>query len=428
MNRKFSTYSVSSSSHLKDRLLAWAASFHVCCLLDTCGYILPYHSYDMLVGAGVAERFVAGQDLLSSLSAFDIGTKDWIFGHVGYDACRPADEGFSGKKSGSGFPGTFLFVPEVVVQLQKDVLSIGVLHRQADDIYQEILAATPSPEKKHHARFSHRVSREQFIDAVAVLQRHIRRGDCYEINYCQEFFTELLVADPADLYRQLTIISPSPFSGFYKVNDQYALCASPERYLKKIGDKLISQPIKGTAPRAPHDPILDEQHRLLLQQSKKDRSENVIVVDLVRNDISRVCQPGTVVVEELFGIFAFPTVYQMISTVTGRLQPGHDFARVLEATFPMGSMTGAPKKKVLELIDRYESANRGLYSGTIGYIDPLKNYDFNVVIRTLLYNRQTGYMSYFTGAGITHMSDAEQEYEECLLKATALNRLFGGSG
>lgn len=428
MTRTFSSYDISGYPDLKDKLLAWAASFSVCCLLDSFGYNLTDHSHDLLIGAGVAESFVAGEDLLTSLSSFDASTEDWIFGNIGYDACRQKEENFNRDRNGSGFADVFLFVPQIVVQWQDDLLSIGVLHHQADDIFQGILKAVVPLKKQYNVHLGPRISRRAFIDTVAALQHHIQRGDCYEINYCQEFFGESPDADPADLYRQLTTISPNPFSSFYKVHDQYALCASPERYMKKTGDRLISQPIKGTAPRAHQDLELDKQYRLQLQESEKDRRENVIVVDLVRNDLSLVCEPGSVVVEELFGIYAFPTVYQMMSTVAGTLRPGQDFARVLGATFPMGSMTGAPKKKVMELIDRYEPVNRGLYSGTIGYIDPNKNYDFNVVIRTILYNQHTGFINYFAGAGITSMSDPEQEYEECLLKASAVNSLFGGSG
>ncbi|MEO6917401.1 MAG: anthranilate synthase component I family protein [Chitinophagaceae bacterium] len=424
MTRTFSSFSINGYPDLKDKLLAWAASFPVCCLLDTFGYDLPNHSYDMLIGAGAAKSFSSGEDFFPSLSAFDAGTKDWIFGHIGYDACRQDRESFYRDNNGSGFGDVYLFVPEIVVQLHGDTLSIGVLQYSANDVLKDIIATVLPPEKKYHVQLLPRVSHKDFIDTVVALQQHIHRGDCYEINYCQEVFVESLDADPADLYRQLTAISPNPFSSFYKVHDQYALCASPERYMKKTNDKIMSQPIKGTAPRAPHDAQLDERNRLQLLHSEKDRRENVIVVDLVRNDLSRVCLPGTVVVDELFGIYSFPTVYQMISTVSGRLEPGQDFAHVLEATFPMGSMTGAPKKKVLELIDRYEVVNRGLYSGTIGYIDPDKNFDFNVVIRTIMYNRKTGYMNYFSGAGITSLSDPESEYEECLLKASAVNRLF----
>jgi para-aminobenzoate synthetase component 1 len=375
----------------------------------------------------VAEAFQPAQDLFSSLSAFDARTRDWIFGHVGFDAVRDPGDHPGGQQSGSCFPGVYLFIPEVVVELKADTLRIGVLHHDAGTVYGHIMGCEPLPAKQYHAQVTGRITREQFINTIETLQQHIRRGDCYEINYCQEFFAESVLADPADLYRQLTAVSPNPFSCFYRVHDQYALCASPERYLKKQGDFILSQPIKGTAPRAPQDPALDEQNRIMLQHSEKDRRENVIVVDLVRNDLSRICEPGTVQVEDLFGVYAFPTVYQMISTVTGKLMAGQDFSRVLEATFPMGSMTGAPKKRVLELIDRYEPVRRGLYSGTIGYITPEKEYDFNVVIRTILYNGGTGYMNYFAGAGITHLSDAAAEYEECLLKAAALVRLFGSN-
>ena len=149
-----------------------------------------------------------------------------------------------------------------------------------------------------------------------------------------------------------------------------------------------------------------------------------MVVDLVRNDLSRVCKEGTVTVEELFGVYRFPQVHQMISTIKGELRDGMNLADVLKASFPMGSMTGAPKKRVLELIEQFERTKRGLYSGAVGYIDPKGDYDFNVVIRSLLYNASAKYLNYQVGGGITFYSDAEKEYEECLLKATAIRQLL----
>ncbi|MGE5108495.1 MAG: chorismate-binding protein, partial [Sphingobacteriales bacterium] len=251
------------------------------------------------------------------------------------------------------------------------------------------------------------------------------RGDCYEINYCQEFFAKNCIINPVEVYNSLNKISPNPFSCFYKVENNYLLCASPERYLKKTGNKIITQPIKGTSARNIADNALDVSNRDLLYKSEKDKSENVMVVDLVRNDLSKVCKEGTVNVEELFGIYTYPQVYQMISTVSGELEENITIEEIIRSTFPMGSMTGAPKLRVLQLIEKYEKTKRGLFSGAVGYINPVKDFDFNVVIRSILYNAANRYLSYQTGSGITFYSDAEKEYEECLLKAKAIKQVLG---
>ena len=219
-------------------------------------------------------------------------------------------------------------------------------------------------------------------------------------------------------------ISPNPFSALYRLNDKYCICASPERYFKKSGNKIFSQPIKGTAKRNLANPELDEFSKQRLQNSEKEKSENVMVVDLVRNDLSRVCKSGTVKVDELFGIYSFPQVHQMISTISGDLEDGIDWVDVVKATFPMGSMTGAPKRSVLEIIERYESTKRGLFSGAIGYVTPQGDADFNVVIRIILYNQSTQYLSFQVGSAITFYSNAIEEYEECLLKANAMQQVL----
>jgi para-aminobenzoate synthetase component 1 len=197
---------------------------------------------------------------------------------------------------------------------------------------------------------------------------------------------------------------------------------SPERYLKKEGKTILSQPIKGTAKRYPDNPELDLKNLNALKDSEKERAENIMVVDLVRNDLSKICEHGSVHVDELCKVYSFPQVHQMISTVSGTLRDDVQFSDAVKATFPMGSMTGAPKKKVMELIERYEKSKRGLFSGSIGYITPYNDFDFNVVIRSVLYNAATRYLSFHTGSAITFSSDPEKEYEECLLKAAAIKK------
>ena len=276
----------------------------------------------------------------------------------------------------------------------------------------------------NHIAFEQRFSKEKYIETIEKLRAHILRGDCYEINFCQEFFAEHAFIDPVETYQLLSSISPSPFAAFYKLNDKFLLCASPERYLKKDGDNIISQPIKGTGRRNIADAIIDEQNKEQLYNSSKDRSENVMVVDLVRNDLSKLCIEGSVHVDELFGIYSFPQVHQMISTISGILQPGLSFTEIIKQTFPMGSMTGAPKKKVMELIEKYENVKRGIFSGAVGYIKPGGDFDFNVIIRSLMYNQSNQYLSYLVGSAITFYSKATEEYEECLLKAAAIKKVF----
>jgi para-aminobenzoate synthetase component 1 len=206
--------------------------------------------------------------------------------------------------------------------------------------------------------------------------------------------------------------------------DKYLICASPERFLKKTGNKIISQPMKGTARRDLQDAAMDEQLKQTLFLDAKERSENVMVVDLVRNDLSKICTDGTVQVDELFGVYTFPQVHQMVSTVSGELKADVSFSDIIDASFPMGSMTGAPKYRVMQLIDEYEPIGRGLFSGSVGYIDPEGNFDFNVIIRSIFYNSSTNTLSYYAGSAITFYSDAVKEWEECLLKAEAIKKVL----
>ena len=282
-----------------------------------------------------------------------------------------------------------------------------------------VLSGTPS-----HIEVKTRFTRDAYIETVHKLQQHILRGDCYEINFCQEFYNENAVIDPLQVYRSLSRESPNPFSCYYKLDDKYLLCASPERYLRKSGNKVTSQPIKGTTRRNGNNAGVDISNREALLHSAKERSENIMIVDLVRNDLAKVCIEGSVKVDELMGIYAFPQVYQMISTISGEADEKTPVTELLKATFPMGSMTGAPKKRVMQLIEQYEKTKRGLFSGAVGYFSPQKDMDFNVVIRSLLYNASNRYLSFQTGSAITFYSRPEDEYEECLLKAGAIKKVL----
>jgi para-aminobenzoate synthetase component I len=221
----------------------------------------------------------------------------------------------------------------------------------------------------------------------------------------------------------LNAISPTPFSGFFKLKDRYILSATPERFLCKRGNKLISQPIKGTAKRSA-DLAEDLRIKAALKVNIKEQSENVMIVDLVRNDLTKSAVKGSVKVDELFGIYSFPQVHQMISTISCELDPTVDLIEAIRNTFPMGSMTGAPKIKAMELIDQYERSKRGVYSGSFGCISPTGDFDFNVIIRSILYNAEEQYLSFQVGGAITYAANAEEEYEECLLKASAIMQVL----
>jgi para-aminobenzoate synthetase component 1 len=270
------------------------------------------------------------------------------------------------------------------------------------------------------------ISAAEYKNAITELKKHILKGDCYEINFCQHFFATDVSIDPLFYYQQLSAVSPNPFSAFYKLNDKYCLCASPERFLKKKGTTLISQPIKGTSKRNLSDYSEDTRQKNHLLNSSKERSENVMIVDLVRNDLSKICLEGSVHVKELFGIYSFPQVHQMISTVEGKVDHNTAWTKIIEACFPMGSMTGAPKIKVMELIKKYEHSPRGLFSGSIGYVAPDGDFDFNVVIRSLMYDESKKIISFKAGGGITFNSDVSEEYEESLLKAAAIMQVLKG--
>ncbi len=355
-----------------------------------------------------------------------LNRNNWLFGHLNYDLKNELENLKSEHPDNIGFPEIFFFEPSVLIRLNEHQIIIEA--DNPDRIFKEITKESLNLKDEKIStgtiKIRNRIEKGEYLFTVQKLKEHILRGDCYEINFCQEFYAEQVTIDPLDIYKKLSDISPNPFSALYKLEDKWMICASPERFLKKEGNKILSQPIKGTSKRVPGNESEDEENRLNLFGSEKDRSENVMVVDLVRNDLSKICKEGTVNVEELFGIYSFPQVHQMISTISGTLKPNINFSDIIRATFPMGSMTGAPKKRVMELIEQYEKTKRGIFSGAIGYISPDGDFDFNVIIRSILYNDASGYLSFQAGSAITFYSDAEKEWEECLLKAEAMKQVL----
>jgi para-aminobenzoate synthetase component I len=402
-------------------MLNWAQRFNIFCFLDNQDYTIQPHHYECLLAVGANNRLDATQADFSAIDTF-LQKNTWFFGHLSYELGQSWYGLPAAAVDPIGFPSYLFFQPQYLIRLKGgEVIIEGI---DPVSVLSEIQAQNISPTQSSTVAFQSRYTKEAYIETIKKLQQHIQLGDCYEINFCQEFFATGVEINPLSLFLKLLEVSPNPFSALYKVDDSYLLCASPERFLCKEGNKLLSQPIKGTSKRFPTDEALDMAAKEGLFHSAKDRSENVMVVDLVRNDLSKVCLEGSVLVEELFGIYTFPQVHQMISTITGTVKPNIGFAEIIQATFPMGSMTGAPKKRVMELIHQYEFGSRGIFSGSVGYIRPDGNFDFNVVIRSIMYNTQTKYLSYQVGSGITIYSDPEKEWEECLLKAAAIKKVL----
>lgn len=408
-------------------MLNWVNRFNIFCLLDNQHYKLNKPAFECLLAAGskTSVELQAGNAFDTLRQFYAENKSEWLFGHFGYDLKNEAEKLSSNNFDGVGFADMHFFVPQVVIELGEKEVKI-FSETEAEIIYGQIVTAATEIKQSAKTPLSvkNRINRQDYISIIEKLRQHILRGDCYEINLCQEFFAEDAAIDPLYIYNRLTTVSPNPFSAFYKLNTRYCLSASPERYLKKEGARIFSQPIKGTSKRNLVNIAEDELAKKYLLESEKEKSENVMVVDLVRNDLSRICTPGSVQVDELFGIYSFPQVHQMISTVSGEVEEGKDWIDCVQATFPMGSMTGAPKKKVMELIEQYEQTKRGLFSGAIGYVKPNGDFDFNVVIRSMLYNEADKYLSFQTGGGITYNSNPESEYNESLLKASAMFKVL----
>lgn len=361
----------------------------------------------------------------NELEKFQKETQDWLFGYIAYDAKNQLENLKSSNQVGYHIPEIDFVQPELVIEF-----NTGTVVCHYDESWKESDVVTTinrlfiesNPEPLPEIDFEPRISKDEYLSSIRELKKEIQYGNIYEVNFCQQYTTQAQLF-PYGLYHQLNSISPTPFSSFIKCGQFYTICASPERYLKKSGNKLISQPIKGTIKRH-KDRILDKQLKQQLYHSKKDRQENVMIVDLVRNDLARCSKKSSVTVDELYGIYSFPQVHQMISTISSELDKGFGPVDALKNTFPMGSMTGAPKIKAMELIEKHESFKRELYSGSIGYFTPLGDFDFNVVIRSLFYSSKTQLLSFAVGGAITINSTPEGEYDETLLKAKAIFQLF----
>nr|WP_314895728.1 anthranilate synthase component I family protein [uncultured Flavobacterium sp.] len=412
----------------KQQLLLWSKQFREVIFMDSNDYPQGYSSYDCLLAVDAFTSIKTDyHNAFEDLKQYQQITKDWLFGYLSYDLKNDIEDLQSNNFDGLNFPDLFFFQPKKIFLLKGNELEIQYLNMCDDEVeedFEEIsVQCSVFSIQNSQITIQQRISKENYLEKASKILEHIHHGDIYEANFCMEFFAENATIDPIEKFVKLNEISLPPFAVFFKNNKHFLLSASPERYLKKKGELIISQPIKGTAKRF-SDLIEDEKSRTQLALDPKERSENIMITDLVRNDLSHTAQKGSVAVTELCTIYSFLQVHQMISTVTSKLDHQYTAVDAIKTTFPMGSMTGAPKISVMKIIENLEETKRGLYSGAVGYFTPSGDFDFNVVIRSILYNQEKKYVSFSVGSAITSQSIPEKEYEECLLKAKAMREVL----
>lgn len=337
----------------------------------------------------------------------------WVFGFLGYDLKNSLEALESSNTDRIGMPDGYFFKP------------VNLWKRDGGSWTRVIGAAEfpgeASKDSSGPVELFPILKKEDYLRRIKECLEHIHYGDVYELNFCHEFMAEGANIEPYEVWKSLNNITRAPFSCYLQFQDKHLMCASPERFIQKQGSRVISQPIKGTTRRGENE-IEDEALKNKLITSDKERQENIMITDLVRNDLSKTALPGSVNVDELCGVYSFNTVHQLISTVSSQVDANTPVVDIIKAAFPMGSMTGAPKIRAMELIEKLESMKRGIYSGAVGYLNSRGDFDFNVVIRSLMYNRTSKHLSAMVGGAITAESDPEAEYEETLLKVRALQQ------
>jgi para-aminobenzoate synthetase component I len=419
----------------KQQLLIWSQQFREVVFMDSNDYPQQYSSFDCMLAVDAFTSIKTDYlNAFEDLNQYQQITKDWLFGYLSYDLKNDTEDLVSTNFDGLNFPDLYFFQPKKLFLLKGNQLEIQYLTMcddEIDDDFEGISLQITDCRSERIGQvlqttdidIKQRISKEKYVEKVTEILAHIHRGDIYEANFCMEFFVENTAINPLEKFLKLNEISKSPLAVFFKNHYHFLLSASPERYLKKEGDVIISQPIKGTAKRF-LDPFEDEKSKSDLASDPKERTENIMITDLVRNDLSKTAQKGAVKVEELCGLYTFEQVHQMISTISSKLDSKYSAVDVIKTTFPMGSMTGTPKVSVLKIIEKMEESKRGLYSGAVGYFTPNNDFDFNVVIRSILYNQENKYTSFSVGSAITSQSIPEKEYEECFLKSKAMQEVL----
>ena len=419
-------YNVKNPDLLLSQFISLTKKYKYSCLLNSNpsseNQPKEYNSFSLMLALDKIDLIESNNNSFKKLKEFHINKKDWMFGYLSYDLKNENTNLYSKNTNNISHSNLCFFVPKYLFILKSDNLTIESYESKEnlEEFYEKIKNIKLVKSEKVKYDLVQRESKDIYLQKINMIKKHIQNGDIYEMNYCQEFFNENTNCSPQDVYDRLNRLSQSPFSCFLNLRNINIMCASPERFLKKTGSNILSQPIKGTSRRsedANEDKFLFEK----LSNSVKDKTENVMIVDLVRNDLSITAEKSSVKVDDLCSVYPFNQVYQMISTVSSKIDlTKYTFSDVLETNFPMGSMTGAPKHSAMRIIEKFEETKRGIFSGSVGYIDPEGDFDFNVIIRSIIYDSVKKYLSVSVGGAITNKSVEIEEYQECLTKATLM--------
>jgi para-aminobenzoate synthetase component 1 len=420
--RHWEHFQTNEPIRFRSQLLSFCQLYKQFAFLDSCGnHVYGETTFDVLAGVGRLDEVVASAgEAFQAFNQFRRKHHDWMFGFFAYDLKNEVEVLHSEGYDGISLPDMIYFVPSILVRIKNNVVEIGTTVPIQQVIWEQICSMPEHTEEQidQQMMMHPRMSKAAYLDIIDKIRNHIIHGDIYEMNFCQEFYAEKVQLNPFTTFDRLCRKSKAPFSVLFGWNDHYLISASPERFLRKRGKVLQSQPIKGTRRRSAGED--DRKWKEDLAASVKDRAEHMMIVDLVRNDLTPFARTGSVGVDELMGIYSFEQVHQMVSTISAELKDDADVVPAVKQAFPMGSMTGAPKVKAMQLIEQYEPTKRGVFSGAFGYWTPENDFDLNVVIRSMLYNSKSRYLSIQVGGAIVYDSDPMQEFEECLLKASAL--------
>ncbi|UGU15336.1 anthranilate synthase component I family protein [Sinomicrobium kalidii] len=432
MQRTEVVFPLEDGDGFKKKLLLWAQQYAEVIWLDSNDYKHLYPTFDAVLAVDALTAIKTDHHrAFDDLKEYQTTTADWIFGYLSYDLKNDVEQLTSANPDHLHFPDLYFFQPKKIIFIRGNTAVFRYMPMVDDEVkddFETVCNIKETDNVDGHKRVEKgavkaRIPKEAYLEKVEQLLAHIHRGDIYEANFCQEFYAEDAEFSPLRAFSGLNAISRPPFAAYLKLEDKYLLSASPERYLKRTGNRVVSQPIKGTARRA-ESPEEDRKLKDELENTPKERSENIMIVDLVRNDLSVKAKKGSVQVEELCGVYTFEQVHQLVSTVVAEVEDNTPSVDIIRSTFPMGSMTGAPKISAMKIIEQLEVTKRGLYSGAVGYFTPSGDFDFNVVIRSILYNEENHYISFTVGGAITAGSVPEKEYEECMVKARAMRKVL----
>lgn len=433
MLRTEKKFSIKQSTRFKALLFEWSQQFNEVIWLDS-NHPNPNKSpynlsdFDAVLAVDAHTKIESTyKDAFHKLKAYQEKINDYSFGYFGYDLKNDIEDLTSKNIDELEFPDLYFFQPKKIIELKNNEVIFRYIKVFEDEIatdYDSILNYKSIPnESPSDIKIKLRIHKDEYFDKIDTILKHISRGDIYEVCFCQEFYAENAQINPFRVYQKLNAISKTPFASFLKLDANYLISASPERFIKRTGNTVISQPIKGTIQRGANS---NEENKLKhqLETDEKERSENIMIVDLVRNDLSRTAIKGSVKTVELCKVYSFKQVHQLISTIESQVKSSTNSVDIIKSLFPMGSMTGAPKVSAMKIIEALEETKRGLFSAALGYFKPNQDFDFNVIIRSILYNKANKYVSYSVGGAITSKSTPEKEYEECLLKARALRQVL----